>query len=497
MADREVLRPTTIDELVALVGRELGPTQWHALTQQEIDTFADLTGDHQWIHVDPERAAAGPFGTTISHGLFTLSLGPAFMEELMAFDGFAHSLNYGYDKVRFPHPCPVGGKVRMRATITDVTPAGAGSAQITTTLYFEAEGIEKPICVAESIGRFTEHRARLTVSARTTQLRLARRPQGFPDEHTTWEVTETELPSPEQGQFVVAVDHISLDPAMRGWINDARSYMPPVGIGEVMRAHATGTVTESRHPDYAVGDAVSGWFGVTEHALSDGRGVVRIDTGLAGPPTWLGALGLPGMTAWFGLFDVGRLQDGETVVVSGAAGAVGSVVGQLAKARGCRVVGIAGGPEKCAWLREIGFDEAIDYKTDNPLERLREAAPDGIDVFFDNVGGDTLDAGLANLRRGARVVICGAISSYNAEKLPAGPRRYMLSLVVFRASMTGFLVFDYEDRFPEATEGITEMIRTGRLLTRETVVSGGVRAFPETLLGLFRGTNTGKLVLEV
>jgi acyl dehydratase len=157
VTDHPILRPTTVDELVALIGRELGPTEWHALTQQEIDTFADLTGDHQWIHVDPERAAAGPFGATIGHGLLTLSLGPAFMEEVMAFDGFAHSLNYGYNKVRFPHPCPVGGRIRMRATITEVTPARDGSAQITATQCFEAEGIETPICVAESIGRFTEH----------------------------------------------------------------------------------------------------------------------------------------------------------------------------------------------------------------------------------------------------------------------------------------------------------------------------------------------------
>lgn len=151
------VRPTSIDELVALEGKELGPTEWHTLTQADINTFADVTNDHQWIHVDEQRAAAGPFGTTIGHGLFTLSLGPAYMEELMAFDGFAHSLNYGYDRVRFPHPRPVGSKVRMRATITKVTPDGKGSAQIVTTQVFEGEGIEKPICVAESIGRFTEH----------------------------------------------------------------------------------------------------------------------------------------------------------------------------------------------------------------------------------------------------------------------------------------------------------------------------------------------------
>lgn len=295
------------------------------------------------------------------------------------------------------------------------------------------------------------------MSLTTRQVRLAQRPRGFPDEHT-WQIVDAEVPSPDEGRFVVAVDHISLDPAMRGWLNDVRSYVPPVGLGEVMRAGATGVVTESRHPDFAEGDTVMGMFGVTGHALSDGRGVTRIDTSVAAAPTWLGALGMPGMTAWFGLLDVGRLAEGDTVLVSGAAGAVGSVVGQVAKARGCRVVGIAGGPDKCAWLREIGFDETIDYKAENPLRRLREVAPRGVDVFFDNVGGEILDAGLANLARGARVVICGAVSSYNAERLPEGPRRY-LSLLVFRASMTGFVVFDYEDRYPEAVEGIGELIR--------------------------------------
>jgi len=333
------------------------------------------------------------------------------------------------------------------------------------------------------------------MSVTTRQVRLAQRPQGFPDE-STWTVVDAALPEPQEGQFTVRVDHLSLDPAMRGWLNDVRSYIPPVAIGEVMRAQGTGVVTASRHPEYAEGDTVVGTFGVTEHAVSDGRGVSRIDTSLAPAPTWLGALGMPGMTAWFGLLDVGRLTEGETVVVSGAAGAVGSVVGQLAKARGARVIGIAGGAEKCAWLREIGFDDAIDYKADNPLKRLRELAPGGVDVFFDNVGGAILDAGLANLRRGARVVICGAISSYNAESLPEGPRRYM-SLLVFRATMTGFVVFDHEDRYPEAVAGIGELIRSGRLVARETVLDGGVEAFPDALLGLFRGVNTGKLVLAV
>lgn len=329
----------------------------------------------------------------------------------------------------------------------------------------------------------------------TQQITLATRPAGLPDD-STWSLETVELPELADGQFLVEVDHISLDPAMRGWLNDVRSYVPPVQIGEVMRAGATGTVVESRHPEFAVGDHVTGTFGVTEYAVSDGAGVTHIDLDLAPAPTWLGALGMPGLTAYFGLTDIGELKDGDTVVVSAAAGAVGSVAGQIAKARGCRVIGIAGGPEKTDWLRQISFDEAIDYKSENVLKRLREVAPKGIDVYFDNVGGDILDAALANLRRGARIVICGAISQYNEETLPPGPSRYM-SLLVFRARMQGFLVFDFLDRYPEGLEAIGEMIRSGRLVARETIASGGVAAFGETLLKLFRGENTGKLVLKV
>ena len=335
-----------------------------------------------------------------------------------------------------------------------------------------------------------------TTGPRTSrQVRLRERPVGYPGPET-WDVGTVEVPAPGPGELLVAVSHLSLDPAMRGWLNDVRSYVPPVGIGEVMRAGAVGTVVASRHPDFAVGDTVTGTFGVTEYVLTDGEGVVRVDLGLAPAPTWLGALGMPGMTAYFGLLDVGRVRSGDTVLVSGAAGAVGSVAGQIAKALGCTVVGIAGGPEKCAWLTSIGFDAAIDYKSDNVLRRLREVAPDGVDVFFDNVGGDTLDAGLANLSRGARVVICGAISGYNETSLPPGPRRYM-SLLVFRASMTGFVVFDYEDRYAEARERIAGWLADGTVVARGTVLPGGVDAFPEALLGLYAGVNTGKLVLEV
>lgn len=329
----------------------------------------------------------------------------------------------------------------------------------------------------------------------SNEIHLANRPTGYPDDDT-WSSATVEVPEPGEGELVVKVDYISLDPAMRGWLNDVRSYIPPVQIGEAMRAICTGSVVASRHPGFAVGDTVAGTFGVVEYALSNGTGVYKIDLGVAGAPTWLGALGMTGMTAYFGLHDVGRIKAGETVLVSAAAGAVGSVVAQLAKAEGCRVIGIAGGPGKVAWLKEIGLDDAIDYKNENVLKRLREVAPKGIDVYFDNVGGDILDAALANLRRGARVVICGAVAGYNDEALPPGPKRYM-SLLVFRATMTGFVVFDYEDRYPEAVAAISAMIADGRLVARETTLDGGVQAFPEALLGLYAGVNTGKLVLKV
>ena len=218
------------------------------------------------------------------------------------------------------------------------------------------------------------------------------------------------------------VEYISLDPAMRAWMNDVRSYIPPVQIGEVMRAAAIGRVAESRHPDYPVGESVYGVFGVQRYAVSDGSGVTRVDTSLAAPPVHLGTLGLSGVTAYFGLLEVGRPEPGQTVVVSGAAGSVGSVVGQIARIKGCRAVGIAGGPEKCRWLvDELGFDAAIDYKAGDVRSQLREHAPDRVDVFFDNVGGEILDTVLLRLARGARVVISGAISQYNATEPPPGP----------------------------------------------------------------------------
>jgi NADPH-dependent curcumin reductase CurA len=327
------------------------------------------------------------------------------------------------------------------------------------------------------------------------QIRLAARPVGEVKPENWAHVTE-EATEPGDGQFAGRTRFVSLDPAMRGWLDDRPSYLPPVAIDAVMRAQTVVEVTASRHPDYQPGDHVVGAFGVQEHVVSDGRAAVKVDPAVAPLPTFLGALGSSGMTAYFGLLDVGALKEGETVVVSGAAGAVGSLVGQIAKVKGARVVGIAGGPEKCALLTgELGFDAAVDYRAGNVKADLRAAVPDGIDVYFDNVGGDILDAALARLAKHARVVICGAISQYN-ETTVRGPSNY-LSLLVKRARMEGFVVFDYASRYAEAVRDIAGWIGEGRVIAREHVVQGTVDDFPATWQILFRGENVGKLVLEL
>ncbi|WP_406193831.1 NADP-dependent oxidoreductase [Kitasatospora sp. NBC_01560] len=334
------------------------------------------------------------------------------------------------------------------------------------------------------------------LSAENRQIRLARRPEGDVRPEDWTHVTEAAA-APGEGQFAGRTRFISLDPAMRGWLDDRRSYLPPVGLGEVMRAGSVVEVTESNHPGYRIGDLAVGTFGVQEHVVSDGKGVLRIDPATASPSTYLGALGMPGMTAYFGLLDVGALQEGETVVVSGAAGAVGTMAGQIAKAKGCRVVGIAGGAAKCALLTdELGFDAAIDYRSEDVRKALRTHAPDGIDVFLDNVGGEILEAALSCLALRARVVISGAISQYNAKDGVHGPSNY-LSLLVRRARMEGFVVFDYAPRFTEAAREIGGWIADGRIKVLEHVVRGTIDDFPQTLQMLFRGENTGKLVLEL
>ena len=328
------------------------------------------------------------------------------------------------------------------------------------------------------------------------QIRLAARPSGEV-QPSDWEHVTEPAPEPGDGEFAGRTLCLSLDPAMRGWLDDRPSYIPPVGLGDVMRAGSVVEVTASNHPKFAVGDHVVGTFGVQERVVSDGRGAIKVDTSQLPPSTYLGALGMPGMTAYFGLLDVGALKDGETVVVSGAAGAVGSVVGQIAKVKGCRVIGIAGGPEKCAMLTdELGFDAAIDYRADDVKKALRQHAPDGVDVYFDNVGNPILDAVLTRIARGARVVICGAVSQYNNEGGMRGPSNYMV-LLVRRARMEGFVVFDYADRYAEAAREMAGWIAEGKLKAKEHIVKGGIDDFPETLNMLFRGENVGKLVLEL
>jgi NADPH-dependent curcumin reductase CurA len=324
---------------------------------------------------------------------------------------------------------------------------------------------------------------------------LASRPVGMP-KRTDWSYGEEAVRELREGEVLIKVLLISLDPAMRGWMKQARSYVPPVPIGEVMRALALGKVVASKNPKFPIGKHVSGTFGVQEYFISEGKGLTEVDPQVAPLPTFLNVLGMTGMTAYFGLLETGQPQAGETVVVSAAAGAVGAVVGQIAKIKGCRAVGIAGGAGKCSYLvDDLGFDAAIDYKSEDVSEALRKACPQGINIFFDNVGGDILEAALANLARGARVVICGAISQYNVTGPVQGPRNY-LSLLVQRATMKGMLVFDYADRYAHAVQEMAGWMAAGKLKSREHIVEG-LETFPDTLLKLFTGENLGKLILKV
>ena len=334
------------------------------------------------------------------------------------------------------------------------------------------------------------------------QIRLAARPVGMP-KATDWSHTTEPVTEPAEGGVTLKTLALSLDPAMRGWMNEGKSYIPPVGIGEVMRAGGVGVVVASKNDKFAVGDHVSAGFGVQEYitiAKDDMKrnGLVKIDLRVGTPTQWLNVLGMPGMTGYFGLMDVGQPKAGETVVVSGAAGAVGQTVGQIAKLKGCRVVGIAGGQAKCDWVvKELGFDACIDYKAGPGAVRagLKEHCPKGVDIYFDNVGGEILDDVLAKITRGARIIICGAISQYNNTTAVQGPKNY-LSLLVNRARMEGIVVFDYADRYHLAVAEMAGYLKDGRMKSKEDVVVG-LQTFPETLLKLFNGENFGKLVLEV
>jgi NADPH-dependent curcumin reductase CurA len=326
--------------------------------------------------------------------------------------------------------------------------------------------------------------------------RLARRPRGMVTrDDFTFE--DGPVPEPAAGEFRVRIEAISLDPAMRGWMNEGRSYVPPVGLGEVMRAYAAGFVEASNNPGFKAGDAVTGLFGVQRYAISNGERVIKVDSNLAPLSRWIGGLGMPGLTAYFGLLEVGEPKAGETVVVSAAAGAVGSVVGQIAKIKGCRAVGIAGGPDKCRYVvDELGFDACVDYRAGGLSKQLREACPNGIDVNFENVGGEVLDAVLAQMNVFGRIALCGLISGYNATETPPGPRN-MFAVLTRRLRMQGLIVFDWAARNGEATAELARWYKEGRLKLREDVREGGIDAYPDVLNLLYTGGNSGKLVLKV
>lgn len=327
---------------------------------------------------------------------------------------------------------------------------------------------------------------------------LRQRPEGRIDDET-FELLEQELPAIGDGEALVRTEWISLDPTNRGWINDQPGYLPPVAIGETMRGLGLGRVVESRHPDYEEGQLVQGLSGWTEHFVaSDAAPLQRVPAveGVS-PSLYLGALGMTGLTAWVGMKEIGKPKEGETVVVSAAAGAVGSVAGQLAKRDGARVVGIAGGPEKCSILTEkLGFDAAVDHRAEDWREQLKSATPDGIDVDFENVGGKIMDAIFTRLNLHARIALCGLISGYNDSAPPSGPRETFGNLLVKRASLQGFIILDHFGKLAEVSAQLAEWIADGSLEPLETVVEG-FEQLPSAINMLFDGANVGKLVVRI
>lgn len=333
------------------------------------------------------------------------------------------------------------------------------------------------------------------MSTMNKQYRLAARPVGVPKD-SDWEFSSEAIPEIGADEVLVKNHYASLDPAMRGWMNEGRSYIPPVKIGEVMRAGTVGEVVASNNPDFKAGDFVSGMLGIQQYGKALAKDLTRIDPNLAPIETYLGGLGMPGLTAYFGLLDVGAVKEGDTVLVSGAAGAVGSVVGQIARIKGARAVGIAGGAEKCAYVvDDLGFDACLDYKSESFRQDLKEPLKSGVDVYFDNVGGEILDIALARINRHARIVICGAISQYNNTTPMRGPQNY-INLLVHHARMEGFVVFDYIKRYGEGVQELAKWYSEGKLKFR-TQEETGIENFPSVLLKLFKGENTGKLVLKL
>lgn len=326
---------------------------------------------------------------------------------------------------------------------------------------------------------------------------LKRRPQGMVSAED-FEYREAPRPEPGPGEVLVRVLYLSFDPAMRGWMDDAPSYLPPVALGEPMRATGVGEVLVSRDPAIAEGSLVQGMFGWQEYAVAGPQSVFPPQVLPEGtPPTWpLSIFGGTSLTAYFGLLDVGRPSAGETVVVSGAAGATGCIVAQIARLKGCRVIGIAGGAEKCTWLRDsCRLDAVIDYRSENVPEALGRHCPRGIDVFFDNVGGNILEAGIEHIAERGRIVLCGQIAGYNADTPQPGPRN-MMHLVTRRVRMEGFIMLDYVDRIPEAVAALTDWVMAGELQWREDVQQG-FENIPATFLRLFDGRNQGKQLLQL
>jgi NADPH-dependent curcumin reductase CurA len=374
------------------------------------------------------------------------------------------------------------------SSAASVEPKGGFSTPLDALDYHDAQ----PVAIKSADDGITTE----TKPVKNRQIVLAARPQGLPKE-TDFRRIESDLPAPGEGQFLVKTNYLSVDPYMRGRISEAKSYAEPVALGEVMVGGTVGTVVESRHPRYKPGDVVVGYWGWQEYAVSDGKEVYPFDVSLAPMSTALGVLGMPGMTAYFGLLDIGRPKPGQTVFVSGAAGAVGSLVGQIAKIQGCRVAGSAGSRSKIDHLtKELGFDAAFNYKeVSDYAAKLQEVCPTGIDVYFDNVGGPLTDAVFTHLNVHARVVVCGQIEQYNAEEPPQGPR-LLWHLIVKRARAEGFLVFDFAARYAEAQRQIAAWLREGQLQYRETIVDGLENA-PRAFIGLFHGENLGKPLVRV
>ena len=333
------------------------------------------------------------------------------------------------------------------------------------------------------------------MSNRNRQFLLAARPHGLVKE-SDFTFQEVDVPTPGPGEVLIKTLYISLDPSMRGQMENRADYVAPLEIGDVMRAGGVGEIVASNHPDYVVGTRVRGTFGMQDYVVSDGQSApfVPVDPSVD-PVDALGVLGGTGMTAYFGLLDIGEPQAGDTVVISGAAGATGSVAGQIAKIKGCHVIGMAGSDDKCAWLTEdLGFDAALNYKTEDVGAALDRLAPNGINVYFDNVGGEILDLCLERIATNARVVICGGISRYNATGPIPGPKNYF-NLVFRRARMEGFIVLDYAKHFPQAIEEMRGWMAAGQLKQQATIIEG-FEQLPKALIQLFAGANTGKLMVQ-